>query len=117
MVSGVVGWVLLLGWTLTDHEVMHGNLSLLAFSPASLLLLPIVVRSAWRRTPLGPIGTGLLVLPVMTTLAALVAQLLPGAQQHLHWLLLWLPLHLALLAILVPRSSPCTTSPPRPCAS
>ncbi|MEN8665366.1 MAG: hypothetical protein ABF356_10470, partial [Polycyclovorans sp.] len=117
MVSGVVGWVLLLGWTLTDHEVMHGNLSLLAFSPASLLLLPIVVRSAWRRTPLGPIGTGLLVLPVVTTLAALVAQLLPGAQQHLHWLLLWLPLHLALLAILVPRSSPCTTSPPRPCAS
>ena len=106
MVSGVVGWVLLLGWTLTDHEVMHGNLSLLAFSPASLLLLPIVVRSAWRRTPLGPIGTGLLVLPVMTTLAALVAQLLSGAQQHL-----------ALLAILVPRSSPCTTSPPRPCAS
>ena len=63
MVSGVVGWVLLLGWTLTDHEVMLGNLSLLAFSPASLLLLPILVRSAWRRTPLGPIGTGLLVLP------------------------------------------------------
>lgn len=117
MVSGVVGWVLLLGWTLTDHEVMHGNLSLLAFSPASLLLLPILVHSVWRRTPLGPIGTGLLVLPVVTTLAALVAQLLPGAQQHLHWLLLWLPLHLALLAILVPRSSPCTTSPPRPCAS
>lgn len=106
LVSGLVGWVLLLGWTLTDHEVMHGNLSLMAFSPASLLLVPMLIVCACRRAPLRTLGVGLLVLPVATTLVALLGQLLPAAQQHLHWLLFWLPLHLAVLVVLTTLRRP-----------
>ncbi len=106
VISGLIGWILLLGWAVTDHLVMANNLTLLAFSPLSLLALPFMVR-ALRGTPVtSGWGLMLLILPTVTTITALALQLMPGAQQHLHWLLFWLPVHLASLTVVFRGTKP-----------
>lgn len=100
LLSGVIGWILLLGWAVTDHLVMANNLTLLAFSPLSLLALPFMIRALRGGVVTSTLGLLLLILPTVTTISALALQLLPGAQQHLHWLLFWLPVHLASLAVI-----------------
>ncbi|MCK7592575.1 DUF4105 domain-containing protein [Pseudomarimonas salicorniae] len=91
-IAGLVGLGL---WTFTDHDMAAGNRSLLLFNPLSLALLP----------SLGPLSRGLSPAAWQRHLAALCAALalvtlplylLPARpQDHLEWILLALPLHLA----------------------
>ena len=90
LISGIGGAILLLVWFATDHWAMGANHNLLLFSPLSLLLLP---ASAGRT---GKYSFALAVLIAAGALLAPILMLLPQAQQHLHWIALWLPVHLAL---------------------
>ncbi|WP_028079957.1 lipoprotein N-acyltransferase Lnb domain-containing protein [Solimonas soli] len=90
------GLVLLAGWTLTEHWIMWANRNLLLLDPLMLLLLPMWIMSAradwqprrWQRVLTIAIAIGAtLTVPLL---------LLPGAQQNLQWIALWLPVHLAL---------------------
>jgi len=91
--NGLAGLFLLLGWIATDHAVMATNANLLLLSPLSLLWLAALV--ATRRgsaTARRWIRGGAVINALLATLA-LALQAMPGAQAHLHWVLLWWPLH------------------------
>lgn len=92
LIAGLAGLVLALGWGLTDHEVMARNHSLLVMTPLSLLL----VRPLMQRQP-RPWVRPWAVAVALLALVALGLQAVPAlAQDHLHWVLFWLPVHLAL---------------------
>jgi hypothetical protein len=101
---GLLGLLLLILWTLTEHRAGWANRNLLLLNPLCLLLVPTWWRSlrrdwqpepgAWQLTLL--IGAGALVSPLLL--------LLPGAQQNQGWIALLLPLHLA-LALALRRAS------------
>lgn len=91
--NGLAGLFLLLGWLATDHAVMAANANLLLFSPLSLLCLVALVATrsgsanSWRGVRDGA------VLNALLATLALGLQAFPGAQSHLHWVLLWWPVH------------------------
>ena len=89
LISGVGGVILLLAWFATDHWAMGANHNLLLFSPLSLLLLPACAgrRGQYSFALAALIAAGAVLAPLL---------LLVQAQQHLHWIMLWLPLHLAM---------------------
>lgn len=92
LVSGLGGLVLAAFWMLTDHIFIARNQSLLVFAPLSLMLVPGVLR---RRTHRFDRGVALTI--VFGALLALALQLFPGlAQDTLHWVLFWLPIHLVI---------------------
>lgn len=90
LISGVGGVILLLVWCATDHWAMGANHNLLLFSPLSLLLLPASIGRAGRNAP------AVAALIASAALLAPLLMLLSHAQQHAHWIALWLPLHLAM---------------------
>ena len=96
LAAGLVG-VLLLGlWTLTDHHAAWANANLLLFNPAALLLLPTLWRNR-RGFAASRFIDGILLLQLLAGMVAVVLHLLPGiAQQNQPWLLLALPIWLAL---------------------
>lgn len=94
--SGLGGLALLGIWALTDHWVMWANYNLLLFSPLALLLLPAWLRGLRRGATVASWERRLGLLLPAGALLALLLWLLPGTQHNLHWILLWLPLHLAL---------------------
>jgi len=95
LAAGLGGLVLLAVWFLTDHWIMWENRNLLLFSPACLLLLPAWFRQFRAAAVAGPAACGLSLLVAAGAALALVLLLLPGAQQNLHWIALWLPVHAA----------------------
>ncbi|AXQ28168.1 DUF4105 domain-containing protein [Solimonas sp. K1W22B-7] len=103
LAAGLGGLILLATWFLTDHWVMWRNFNLLLFSPLCLLLLP----AAWgqfRALALpGRVGRGVALMVLAGAALALLLPALPGAQQNLHWVALWLPLHAAQAWILARR--------------
>lgn len=94
LLFGLSGLVLLLLWLATDHIAAHGNENLLLLSPLSLLLAPL-----WLRRRRGRFATVLAVVIAVGAGFALVSKTIPDyfTQANLHWCLLLLPLHLALL--------------------
>ncbi len=103
---GLLGSVLLLGWHATDHWGMAANVNALLLHPVWWLLLPATLRQL-RRNP-SPPGWLVRVAAAVTGLAALLAVPLAifGTQPTLHWIALWVPPHLAMLAVLAaPRRS------------
>lgn len=100
LLLGLAGAVLLLLWLATDHVAAHGNENLFLLSPLSLLLVPAWLRR-WRPAPPARrrIGTALAWLVALAAVAGLLAKALPQVfvQANLHWCLLLVPLHLALL--------------------
>lgn len=95
LVAGLGGLVLLATWFLTDHWIMWENRNLLLFSPLCLLLLPAWVRQ-FRAGVVADAGARCISLLVVAgAVLALLLLLLPGAQQNLHWIALWLPVHAA----------------------
>lgn len=94
--AGLVG-VLLLGlWTLTAHHAAWANANLLLFNPAAFLLLPTVWRSRRGFAPSRFVDV-ILLLQLLAGMVAVLLHVLPGiAQQNQPWLLLALPIWLAL---------------------
>ena len=91
---GVIGLLLAFIWCCTAHRAGWANANLLLLSPLCLLLVP----GGWRIPRGGAPGRflrGALFLVAGCALLALPLQLLPGAQFHLPWIALMLPLHLA----------------------
>lgn len=95
LVAGLGGLVLLAIWFLTDHWVMWENRNLLLFSPLCLLLLPAWARQFRAAAEAGAGARGISLLVGAGSVLALLILLLPGAQQNLHWIALWLPVHAA----------------------
>ena len=95
LVAGLGGLVLLATWFLTDHWVMWENRNLLLFSPLCLLLLSAWVRLFRAGSVSGAGARSLSLLIAAGTALGLLLLLLPGAQQNLHWIALWLPVHAA----------------------
>lgn len=90
LISGMGGVILLLAWTLTDHWAIYANRNLLLFNPLSLLLLPAAMGRTSRY------ASGLAWFIALGAALALLLLLLPAAQQNLHWIALWLPVHVAI---------------------
>ncbi|MCP1374094.1 DUF4105 domain-containing protein [Dyella lutea] len=94
--AGLAGLLMLGLWTLTSHHSAWANANLLLFNPFALALIPAV----WRAVHLRPARKWedlLLIGQLLAGLAALALHLLPGVvQQNQPWLLLGLPLWLAL---------------------
>jgi hypothetical protein len=101
---GLGGLVLLFLWLGTEHRAAWRNENLLLLDPLCLLLLPAwigSVRAGWhvRRAT-----TWIAWLVVTLAGFALFSKILPWfAQANLHWILLLLPIHLA-LALAVQRA-------------
>lgn len=95
LAAGLGGLVLLAVWFLTDHWVMYRNANLLLLSPLCLALLPSWLRQFRAGAAVGRAGRALALLVGAGAALALLLVLLPGAQQNLHWIALWLPVHAA----------------------
>ncbi len=93
---GLGGCVLLLLWLGTDHRAAWRNENLLLLNPLCLLLLP-----AWwavlRQRMASPFARALAWGVFVVAAFALAAKILPWFEQaNLHWIVLLLPIHLAL---------------------
>ncbi len=95
LAAGLGSLVLLAVWFLTDHWIMWENRNLLLFSPLCLLLLPAWFGQFRAAAVAGPGARVLSLLLAAGAVLALLLLLLPGAQQNLHWIALWLPVHAA----------------------
>jgi hypothetical protein len=108
VVLGMGGMLLAGLWAFTAHWGAWGNPNLLLFNPLCLLLLPVwwgAARAGW----LPDRRARNLVLAIAAGAAlTLLLRLTPWlAQQNLHWILLVLPIHVALASVVIqPSRSP-----------
>lgn len=104
--TGLVGVVGLLLWFATDHLMAHGNRTLLLCTPAGLLLLPALRTLAADRRPT-PFAGGLAgAAALLATLTVPLYMLPVRPQDHLEWIVLLLPVHLAAWRLLSPAEDP-----------
>ncbi|MGA8277159.1 MAG: DUF4105 domain-containing protein [Rhodanobacteraceae bacterium] len=99
---GIGGLVLLTLWGLTDHVAAWRNENLLLLDPLCLALLPTLFAS--RRRSWQPTHRARWLSWTIAAIAvfALLSKLLPWfVQANLHWVGLFLPIHLALALALV----------------
>jgi hypothetical protein len=100
LACGLVGALLLYLWLGTQHWAAWANHNLLLLDPLGLLLLPGGWALARGRRP-GRVFAWTLFAVAMLALAALaLAWLQVRTQQNMRWIMLLLPLHLALFAAL-----------------
>ncbi len=113
LLSGVLGLLGLALWGLTDHQMAYANRSLLLLNPLTLALLP-ALWSLSRQRPAPAWQRRLAALCAAAALLAVPLYLLPvRPQDHLEWLLLALPVHLAAWRLLQPVSHQQQASEPR----
>ena len=107
LACGLGGLALLFLWFGSDHVAAWRNENLLLLNPLCLLLAP-----AWlRRRPASRWTRALAWLVVAGAAFALFSKILPWfVQANLHWIVLFLPLHLALALGLSRRRSDCGES-------
>ena len=102
-VCGVLGLVMLLLWSFTDHRAAWANHNLLLFPPLALLLL----HGGWRIARGRDAGRVFRVLAWIVAILAVIAlflHLLPVLpQRNAHWIGLLLPVHVALARALALR--------------
>ena len=79
LVAGLVGVIMTLTWTVTDHEFMYRNENLLQFSPLALVLAVALPRFARRRA--GSLAPALATIVALSALLGLVLQALPAFRQ------------------------------------
>jgi len=104
LLAGVTGVLMLYLWIGTAHVAGHGNENILLFNPLCLLLLP----GGWQllRGRRGPASFRAFLWAVAGS-AAIVAFLkfLPfRPQENVEWVLLLLPIHLALAKVFAPKA-------------
>jgi hypothetical protein len=101
---GLGGLLLLLLWFGTEHRAAWRNENLLLLNPLCLLLLPAWIRAARAHRHVRRATTWIAWLVVFAAAFALFSKVLPWfAQANLHWIVLILPIHLA-LAIVMQRT-------------
>jgi hypothetical protein len=100
LLCGLVGALLLYLWLGTEHWAAWANHNLLLLDPLCLLLLPGAWTLARGRRP-GRVFAGTLPVVALLAIAALaLAWLQVRTQQNMRWIVLLLPVHLALFAAL-----------------
>lgn len=99
LVAGLLGVVLTLLWSVTNHVIAHGNENLLLFNPLWLVLAVLLPMFVWSRKAVRP--TRLVATAVVTTsVMALVSHLVGlSSQANLPIIALVLPPALAVAAI------------------
>jgi hypothetical protein len=95
-VCGLVGTTILLIWFGTAHVAGHANANVLLLSPLAIALLPGGWAVARGRVPSRRFDAWLWAVAGSAALAAFLTFLPFLAQKNLPWVLLLLPLHLAL---------------------
>jgi len=99
LLTGVVGTLMLAGWTLTDHWFLYRNENLLLANPLFLVLAPLVAMAVWRRggRAVRRAARTLAWCLVGLSAAGAVLQVLPGFDQvNGTAVALFLPIHLGL---------------------
>jgi hypothetical protein len=100
---GLGGLLLLFLWFGTEHRAAWRNENLLLLNPLCLALLPAwfgILRGRLRERRF---ARGCAWLVVLGAALALFSKILPAfAQANLHWIVLFLPIHLALALALRP---------------
>lgn len=97
LLFGIAGLVLAGLWAFTDHQSAWRNENLLLFNPLCLLLLPTWLAAFRRDWQPSQRVQSLLWAVLLCAAVALFCKVLPSfVQANLHWILLVLPIHLAL---------------------
>ena len=101
LLGGLAGLLMLALWTLTAHRAAWGNENLWLFNPALLLLIVPLLQRTGADVRGSGFARGLAALLALAAAFALFSKILPGfPQQNLPWILLGLPLDLALAGVL-----------------
>lgn len=100
---GAGGLALLFLWFGSDHLAAWRNENLLLLNPLCLLLIPTWIAALRARRTASRWARTVAWLIVLGAAFALFSKILPWfVQENLHWIVLFLPLHLA-LALALPR--------------
>lgn len=100
LLCGLVGALLLYLWLGTEHWAAWANHNLLLLDPLCLLLLPGAWILARGRRPGRMFAWTLLAVALLALAALALAWLQLRTQQNMRWIVLLLPVHLALFAAL-----------------
>ena len=103
-VGGLLGLVMAFLWAGTAHRFAYGNENLLLLSPLCLALLPDGWRALRGRPPSAWFGRLLWAVAGLAAVAGFLKFLPFRPQQNVEWVLLLLPLHLALARRFAPRA-------------
>jgi hypothetical protein len=102
---GLGGLVLLFLWFGTAHQSAWRNENLLLLNPLCLLLIPAMATLARTVPRIARLGARVAWIVVALAAFALFSKILPWfAQANLHWILLFVPIHLA-IALAISRES------------
>ena len=97
LVCGLGGLLLLFLWFGTEHRAAWRNENLMLLNPLCLALLPAWWGIARGRLRPRPVASAIAGLVALLAAFALFSKILPWfAQANLHWIVLLLPIHLAL---------------------
>jgi hypothetical protein len=99
-ITGVVGLILVLLMTITDHVAAHGNENLFLLNPLWLLLIVAVPRAMLRHQPMGRVARGMLVAAAALSACAVLIHLV-GLSRQPNWdvISLLLPAEIAIAGL------------------
>ena len=107
--AGVAGTALLVAWMATRHEFWFRNENVLLLNPLSLFVAVLALLSMWkpRFARAAAIASALV---AAFAVIALALKLVPGSQNNIALILLFLPAHLAIAYAFWSRRQPETVS-------
>ena len=93
LLSGLLGWVMVLVWVGTEHIFTHGNENILLFSPLAWLAFGLYFVQH-KSEHFSKAYQGVLLLMAVMAVGAVFLKFMPfSSQQNMHWILMVLPLH------------------------
>ncbi|MBP8098252.1 MAG: DUF4105 domain-containing protein [Arenimonas sp.] len=104
LVAALTGAFMIYLWCCTAHVAGHGNQNILLFSPLCLLLLPGGWRLARGRAPSKRFHLLIWAVAGSAAIAGFLKFLPFLPQENVEWVLMLLPIHLALAKALSPRA-------------
>ncbi|MEG2805046.1 DUF4105 domain-containing protein [Stenotrophomonas sp.] len=105
---GIAGALLTYLWGFSAHQAAWANRNLLVLSPLCLLLVPGAITLLRERTPRAWFGVLLWAVALLASLGLVLHWLSLQAQVNLQWIVLLLPVHLALAWVLGRRDRSVT---------
>jgi hypothetical protein len=105
---GIGGALLTYLWGFSAHQAAWANRNLLQLSPLCLLLLPGAITLLRGRLPRAWFGVVLWAVAGLSLLGLVLHWLTLQAQYNLQWIVLLLPIHVALAWVLARRDLPVT---------